>query len=109
MTSSHADNVRCPQLERASTFGKCRSVLYQNVLQKLDRPGFPLHLLPNRPTKMSSSRQFFVGGNFKLNPICIEAKSSLIGGLNKADLDCNTGGWLIALSTVILFFLIKYK
>ncbi|KAF8815574.1 triose phosphate isomerase [Phlegmacium glaucopus] len=32
-------------------------------------------------------RQFFVGGNFKLNPITLDAKSSLIGGLNKADLD----------------------
>ncbi|KAF8154554.1 triose phosphate isomerase [Crassisporium funariophilum] len=36
------------------------------------------------------TRQFFVGGNFKLNPISLEAKSSLIGGLNKADLDPET-------------------
>jgi len=33
------------------------------------------------------ARQFFVGGNFKLNPITLDTKSSLIGGLNKADLD----------------------
>jgi len=39
---------------------------------------------------MSPNRQFFVGGNFKLNPISIDAKSSLIGGLNKADLDSDT-------------------
>jgi triosephosphate isomerase len=37
------------------------------------------------------SRQFFVGGNFKLNPITINANSSLIGDLNKADLDPETG------------------
>jgi len=36
------------------------------------------------------ARQFFVGGNFKLNPITLDAKSSLIGGLNKADLDPET-------------------
>jgi len=37
------------------------------------------------------TRQFFVGGNFKLNPISLSAKSSLIDGLNAADLDPNTG------------------
>lgn len=37
------------------------------------------------------ARQFFVGGNFKLNPITLDAKSSLIEGLNKADLDPTTG------------------
>lgn len=44
------------------------------------------------------ARQFFVGGNFKLNPITLDAKSSLIGGLNKADLDPETGKrrWLLA-------------
>jgi len=36
------------------------------------------------------TRQFFVGGNFKLNPITLDAKSSLIGGLNRADLDPET-------------------
>ncbi|KAF5309851.1 hypothetical protein D9619_010345 [Psilocybe cf. subviscida] len=35
-------------------------------------------------------RQFFVGGNFKLNPSTLSAKSSLVGGLNDADLDPNT-------------------
>ncbi|KAF8884417.1 triose phosphate isomerase [Gymnopilus junonius] len=32
-------------------------------------------------------RQFFVGGNFKLNPASLQASTSLIEGLNKADLD----------------------
>jgi len=39
---------------------------------------------------MSLNRRFFVGGNYKLNPISLDAKSSLIGGLNKADLDLET-------------------
>ncbi|KIM43820.1 hypothetical protein M413DRAFT_443703 [Hebeloma cylindrosporum] len=33
------------------------------------------------------TRQFFVGGNFKLNPSTLAASSSLIGGLNSAELD----------------------
>jgi len=33
------------------------------------------------------TRQFFVGGNFKLNPSTLAANSSLIGGLNNAELD----------------------
>ncbi|KAF4610288.1 hypothetical protein D9613_010670 [Agrocybe pediades] len=33
------------------------------------------------------ARQFFVGGNFKLNPATLSAKDSLIDSLNKADLD----------------------
>ena len=37
------------------------------------------------------SRQFFVGGNFKLNPASLQASSALIEGLNKADLDPSTG------------------
>ncbi|TFK36267.1 triose phosphate isomerase [Crucibulum laeve] len=36
------------------------------------------------------TRQFFVGGNFKLNPITLDAKSSLIDGLNNAQLDPST-------------------
>jgi hypothetical protein len=48
--------------------------------------------LVHRPTKMSPNRRFFVGGNFKLNPISLDAKSTLIGGLNEADLDLETGG-----------------
>ncbi|KAF9044248.1 triose phosphate isomerase [Panaeolus papilionaceus] len=35
-------------------------------------------------------RQFFVGGNFKLNPATSSAKDSLIESLNKANLDSNT-------------------
>ncbi|KAH9476170.1 Triosephosphate isomerase [Psilocybe cubensis] len=33
------------------------------------------------------ARQFFVGGNFKLNPASLQASTSLIETLNKADLD----------------------
>jgi len=33
------------------------------------------------------TRQFFVGGNFKLNPVTQEQKASLVGGLNNAELD----------------------
>jgi len=36
------------------------------------------------------TRQFFVGGNFKLNPPSLQAESSLIDSLNKADLDPST-------------------
>jgi hypothetical protein len=50
--------------------------------------------LPNRQHH-PMSRKFFVGGNFKLNPITQDAKSSLIGGLNKADLDPETGEALL--------------
>ena len=54
------------------------------------------------------SRTFFVGGNFKLNPTTIDANSSLIGGLNKADFDPETGeGLFDASSNRYLFFLIK--
>ena len=52
---------------------------------------------------MSPNRRFFVGGNFKLNPITIDAKLSLIEGLNKADLDVETGEFVDALSTIIRF------
>ncbi|ESK94747.1 triosephosphate isomerase [Moniliophthora roreri MCA 2997] len=36
------------------------------------------------------TRQFFVGGNFKMNPTTREAKRALIKVLNEADLDPNT-------------------
>lgn len=39
------------------------------------------------------TRQFFVGGNFKLNPVTLESKKSLISGLNKAELDPSTGAY----------------
>ncbi|KIP09378.1 hypothetical protein PHLGIDRAFT_102987 [Phlebiopsis gigantea 11061_1 CR5-6] len=35
------------------------------------------------------ARQFFVGGNFKLNPVSRAAKTSLVNGLNQASLDPN--------------------
>ena len=37
------------------------------------------------------ARQFFVGGNFKLNPVSLAAKASLVNGLNSASLDPNVG------------------
>ena len=37
------------------------------------------------------TRQFFVGGNFKMNPATREAKRALIQTLNEATLDPNTG------------------
>lgn len=37
------------------------------------------------------TRQFFVGGNFKLNPTTLQAGNSLVEGLNKAELDPTTG------------------
>ncbi|KAK1229439.1 triosephosphate isomerase [Marasmius sp. AFHP31] len=36
------------------------------------------------------ARQFFVGGNFKMNPVSREAKRGLIKTLNEADLDPST-------------------
>ncbi|KAF5390992.1 hypothetical protein D9757_004047 [Collybiopsis confluens] len=36
------------------------------------------------------TRQFFVGGNFKMNPTTREAKEALVKILNEADLDQNT-------------------
>jgi triosephosphate isomerase len=36
------------------------------------------------------TRQFFVGGNFKLNPSSLQSKVLLIEGLNKAELDPST-------------------
>ena len=37
------------------------------------------------------ARQFFVGGNFKLNPVSVEAKKSLLKVLNQADIDPAVG------------------
>lgn len=37
------------------------------------------------------SRQFFVGGNFKMNPGSVEQKKGIINILNRADLDPSTG------------------
>lgn len=37
------------------------------------------------------SRQFFVGGNFKMNPCTREQKAALIQVLNNAELDPSTG------------------
>jgi len=37
------------------------------------------------------TRQFFVGGNFKMNPASRDAKRALIKTLNEATLDPNTG------------------
>jgi hypothetical protein len=37
------------------------------------------------------TRQFFVGGNFKMNPVSRDAKRALIKTLNEATLDSSTG------------------
>jgi triosephosphate isomerase len=37
------------------------------------------------------SRQFFVGGNFKMNPCSIDQKKALIAVLNNAEIDPATG------------------
>lgn len=37
------------------------------------------------------ARQFFVGGNFKMNPTTLEAKKALVKVLNEATLDPATG------------------
>lgn len=37
------------------------------------------------------ARQFFVGGNFKLNPVTKEAKVALVKVLNAADIDPTAG------------------
>ena len=39
-------------------------------------------------------RQFFVGGNFKMNPSSREAKQTLIKGLNDANLDSSVGAYV---------------
>ena len=42
------------------------------------------------------NRQFFVGGNFKMNPVSRDAKRTLVKTLNDATLDPNTGEHLYA-------------
>lgn len=37
------------------------------------------------------ARQFFVGGNFKMNPVSREAKRALVKVINEAQLDSATG------------------
>lgn len=39
------------------------------------------------------ARQFFVGGNFKMNPATREAKKTLVKTLNGATLDPNVGAY----------------
>ena len=46
------------------------------------RPGAP---------KNVSGRQFFVGGNFKMNPVSRAEKHKLVEALSKAEIDTNTG------------------
>lgn len=37
------------------------------------------------------SRQFFVGGNFKMNPNCLAEKKALVTLLNQAELNPSVG------------------
>jgi hypothetical protein len=55
------------------------------------------YLLP--PSTMT--RQFFVGGNFKMNPASRDAKRSLIKTLNEATLDPSTGEPYLTISTLL--------
>ena len=66
------------------------------IVGRLSRPDH----LPNphlhHPTKSFSiitrmSRQFFVGGNFKMNPATREQKKGIVKILNDADVDPTTG------------------
>ena len=41
------------------------------------------------------ARQFFVGGNFKMNPISREQKKALVKTLNGADVDQNVCPYLL--------------
>jgi len=47
------------------------------------------------------ARQFFVGGNFKMNPVTKEQAKALANGLNDAVLDPSTGNTLYPLSVAI--------
>ena len=40
------------------------------------------------------ARKFFVGGNFKMNPLPREAKNGLVNALNGASLDPNVGEFI---------------
>lgn len=42
-------------------------------------------------TSTMAPRQFFVGGNFKMNPVNLESKRALIKVLNEAELDPSVG------------------
>lgn len=56
----------------------------------LSSPRTPLHTITSK-----MARQFFVGGNFKMNPISREQKKALVKTLNGADVDQNVGPyWL---------------
>ena len=48
------------------------------------------------------TRQFFVGGNFKMNPASRDAKQTLIKTLNDATLDPNTGEQIVLITPTTL-------
>jgi hypothetical protein len=58
-------------------------------------PRFRAFKISSQPTSVpltaTMSRQFFVGGNFKMNPVSREQKRALVKTLNDATLDPNTG------------------
>ena len=52
------------------------------------------HLVQPTPVRLINfimPRQFFVGGNFKMNPNTRDQKAALVGILNNAQLDPSTG------------------
>ena len=70
-------------------------------------PRFRAFKISSRPTKFpprsqtspAMTRQFFVGGNFKMNPVSREAKRGLIKTLNDATLDPQTGVHSLSLTS----------
>ena len=57
---------------------------------------FKISSQPITVLSATMSRQFFVGGNFKMNPVSRDAKRTLVQTLNDATLDPNTGEHLYA-------------
>ena len=73
------------------------STITKYAFSRADRASIQLHHLPGTSAAPGSqqdlamARQFFVGGNFKLNPVNREQKRALVKTLNDATLDSQTG------------------
>ena len=63
-----------------------RSFISSRYLTSLRTVSHPFHT-----HSIAMARQFFVGGNFKLNPTSIEAKKGLLKVLNEATIDPAVG------------------
>lgn len=51
-------------------------------------------------TSATMARKFFVGGNFKMNPVSREAKKGLVNALNEASLDPNVGEYRCIIAVI---------